>query len=720
MQGYSHFPPLPVRSHRATKMRSPTRHRSPSGCALARPHGRGCSPTVQTPVWGPPWPGQHLPTRSRRSHSPTPGGDIMSAFDPPVVPRNGHTLVVLIIARISTVHQDRRSLADQIALCERYVRDRYAGPVTFVHIQGQGSGEFLDRKELADAEAAVESGRFDLVVVEDIGRICRRNRAVDFCEMCEDADTRLIAINDSIDTSNENWRLNAFFASFKHESSNKDTSKRIRRTLINRFEQGGVLQTFPYGYAKPPGAKSDADIRIEKDADAIYEEWWSRLEEGQSYSEVADWLNSRKVPTGEWTRSKKWTGRMVARVTHNPILKGYRRRNERKCRRVNKTGRSRLVQARPEERILRHAPNLQLIDPARYDKLIAKLDAANAHCGRGRAAAKADSRAGVSRKRTVWPGQHINCGVCGRLFYWGGHGQTDHMMCAGARDYHCWNAATFDGHMAADRITRAVLAAANNLPEFDEVFRKKVEDAAGASRAGRTETLRRLERESAQVERELKNVVDALVAIGLNPTLQTRLVELEGRKAAITAERTELLGQRDDVPVLPSTKELKDRARAEVGKLAFHDPAFGRSMNELVPRVTVFPYRPLDGGAVVLRAKVEINLAPLVKPAVPMLGSLISSTVVVDLFDPPQRVAFRERVVALRSAGKTERGVAEELGLTVTAAQRAMALDRMMTAAGLTDPYQLLVAPPDGDSKFRRHRHPRYQFRPLDDSSPGS
>jgi hypothetical protein len=40
----------------------------------------------------------------------------------------------------------------------------------------------------------VESLRYDLVVVEDLGRICRRNRAVDFCEMCEDADTRLIAL----------------------------------------------------------------------------------------------------------------------------------------------------------------------------------------------------------------------------------------------------------------------------------------------------------------------------------------------------------------------------------------------------------------------------------------------------------------------------------------------------------------------------------------------
>src|SRR5262245_31522305 len=140
-------------------------------------------------------------------------------------PRRGSTLQVLVIARISTVHQDARSLEDQAALCERYVRDRYAGAVDFVHIQGRGSGEALDRQDLRDAERAVESGRFDLVVVEDLGRICRRNRAVDFCEACEDAGTRLVAINDHLDTADGGWRTHAFFASFRHELANKDTSE---------------------------------------------------------------------------------------------------------------------------------------------------------------------------------------------------------------------------------------------------------------------------------------------------------------------------------------------------------------------------------------------------------------------------------------------------------------------------------------------------------------
>ncbi len=253
----------------------------------------------------------------------------------PLRPRRGAELRVLTIARTSTVHQDVRSLGDQAAFCERHVRDRYPGPVLFTTIEGRGSGEILDRKDLAEAEAAVESGAYDLVMVEDLGRICRRSHAISFCEMCEDADTRLIAVNDSIDTARDDWRLNASFASMKHESGNTDTARRIRRSLRNRFEQGGVVQTFQYGYIKLPGAKSDDDVQKDPAAGPVYDEWFRRLENGASYAEVADWLNAEGVPTGEWARSGRWDGPMVARLTRNPILKGYRRRNERMSRRVN-------------------------------------------------------------------------------------------------------------------------------------------------------------------------------------------------------------------------------------------------------------------------------------------------------------------------------------------------------------------------------------------------
>ena len=53
------------------------------------------------------------------------------------------------------------------------------------------------------------------------------------------------------------------------------------------------------------------------------------------------------------------------------------------------------------------------------------------------------------------------------------------------------------------------------------------------------------------------------------------------------------------------------------------------------------------------------------------------------------------------------------LGLTVTAAQRAASLQRLMDQLGLTDPYVLIKEPPADYAKLRRHLHPRYCFQPL-------
>ena len=55
-------------------------------------------------------------------------------------PRRGGKLNVLAVGRISTVHQDVKSLDDQFALCRQYVQSRYAdGLIEFHVIQGRGS-----------------------------------------------------------------------------------------------------------------------------------------------------------------------------------------------------------------------------------------------------------------------------------------------------------------------------------------------------------------------------------------------------------------------------------------------------------------------------------------------------------------------------------------------------------------------------------------------------
>src|SRR5262249_42217967 len=158
----------------------------------------------------------------------------------------------------------------------------------------------------------------------------------------------------------------------------------------------------------------------------VYEEMFRRLEDGASYAEIADWLNEQKVPLPPYARSSRWTCALVSRLIHNPILKGVRVRNQKMSKRVNQTGRRKSVPAPPSERLERHCPHLEFIAPARYDRLIHLLDARNAKYRRKGLDGR-DSRKNVPKKRTVWPGQHLDCGICGRPLVYGGHGQKDHL-----------------------------------------------------------------------------------------------------------------------------------------------------------------------------------------------------------------------------------------------------------------------------------------------------
>ena len=632
---------------------------------------------------------------------------------PLLASRNGRELIVVGVARISTINQDELSLEDQEALYRSWLEAHTELPFRLIMIASQGSGECLDRKESAQLMELVEGGTIDLVITEDLARIFRRVHAHIFCELCEDFDTRLIAINDNVDTARDDWRMHSFFAVFKHESGNRDTAKRIRRSLRNRFNNGGVVQTLPYGYIKPPGAKSDQDVKKAPEAEPIYEEWFSRLERDESYAEVADWLHQKGVPRGPGCRAKRWTGPMVARITHNPILKGVRERNKKMSKRVNVTGRHKSIDAPPEELLQRACPHLAFFEPGRYDHLIHKLAVKNARFSAGRKG-KGDPRKDRPKKRTRFPGQSIDCGICGRQYVFGGHGQIDHLMCNGARDYACWNGATVDGSLATAVISKAVFSEIEALAGFDSAFLAQVNAEAQKLDKAREAQLHDLGSKLAKVNRQIGNVVEFKRDGDSSPSIRADLGALERERIQLQYQHAEALRTPTTGIVIPSIDELKQLARESFEGLASNSFEFASVMRRLIARITVFPYRLVDGGPIVLRAKFQLDLANLTTDnrLQQALQQPLERTIRVDLFEKPQRVVHREELLVRRQT-MTEREAAHALGITVAAAQRAAALDRMMTSMGLTDGYLRILAPPTDSGRVRRFLHERYRFDPL-------
>ena len=169
---------------------------------------------------------------------------MVSELKPPLTARKGRTLRILLACRVSNPgpgKQDIMSLGDQEALYRRYLSDHTALPLDVTVLSGSGSGESLERQEYVHLIELVESNQYDLVVTEDLGRIVRRIYAHLFCETCVDHRTRLIALNDHVDTCEPGWEDRSIFSAWHHERSNRDTSARLGAQHVETLRLPGSI-----------------------------------------------------------------------------------------------------------------------------------------------------------------------------------------------------------------------------------------------------------------------------------------------------------------------------------------------------------------------------------------------------------------------------------------------------------------------------------------------
>lgn len=634
-----------------------------------------------------------------------------------VTPRNGNKLVVIVVARISGCQNQKEiSLDDQIDHGKETVVPFYDGPTDWLVIATRGKGERLDRPELEQIATELRKNEADFLVMEDLGRMVRGAEAVRLCGLAVDHGTRVLSPHDGIDTIDDSWEEDVISACRDHVGHNAHTSKRIKHKKMNRFIKfGGATPCEIFGYVKPPGSKTYDDWQKDSAATPIFQEWFGILKETLNYEAVADWLNIRKVLVGNYSRRNTWNGKMVARITRNPLLKGMPGRGFRHTIKHHETGR-RISVPNPNGPKYREYPHLAHIEPVVFDEVNNLMRKANSGFGR-KLVNGLDPRFRVPRQRTRFPGQHAVCWYCGYHFVWGGNGMKEHLMCSNSREWHCWNSIGIDGEIASQRIVEAVTAELYRLDRFDEQFSELVEQAGRAGGMDLAERWRKLQGGAQAATRQKENLLAAIAEYGPKSMFHDRLEQIEITERELTRERCELdlLGRR--ALVLPrSTAELRGQLEQEFERLAIDSFEFGDLLRKLVPDFQVYLVRLIDGGHLLPRAKVKLRLASIVPDAVHAseFDRFLERELIIDLFEPPQRERIRAEAVRLDGNGLDQRQIAAQIAErpTQTAVFNALALDRAMREAGRANPYVLVMEPPADYPKLRRHRHPRYEFKP--------
>ncbi|HUQ72735.1 MAG TPA: recombinase family protein [Planctomycetaceae bacterium] len=617
---------------------------------------------------------------------------------------------------MSTDKQDEKSLADQIAYCREFLQQLTGLPCHIHVIQSQGSGEHLDRDELRELESLVEQKTWDLVICEDLGRICRRLHAVLFCELCEDCDTRAIAINDDVDTAEENWRQESFFAAMRHERYNKDTAKRIRRTHRNRFVQGGTLPKRIFGYTLPVGAKTDDQLQKDPDAEPILREIFRRLEDGAPFTEVADWLNAQGIPPGPYCRSRQWTVHMLGRLVRNPLLKGVRVRNRKMGRRINKSGRRKAIDAPPEEWLERRCPHLAFFNEPYYDHVLLLIKQRNAGRGRPKNASGADVRTNVPRKRTEFPAQHARCGICGRVLWQASlSAGRKQATCSGGLHYQCWNAIYIDTALAQQKIAEAVLREVRAIDGFGGDFQQRLSRAVDEQSSHRDGRRGDLDRRMAKFQVQIQNLTRAIGECGGSPALYTELKATEAAAQEVGFELSQLERPVASGMAIPTLEELAGLLEEQFALMLRSDPEAQRLLSCLLPEIFIRPVELCDGRTVEPQAVLQLDLQPLANR---LAGGLLPTVItprklVVNLFEECQYVQHALRLGTVEQRGERVIASGRSMGLSIGETMLARNLYRAMQARGAAGLWVPLTAPPDRNWNCRRHLHPRYQFVPL-------
>jgi hypothetical protein len=487
---------------------------------------------------------------------------------------------------------------------------------------------------------------------------------------------------------------------------------------MNRFlKSGGAMAREIYGYIVPDDAETYDDWQKDPEAAPIIQEAAKRLRATLNCSAVADWLNSESVPVGPYCQNKKWDGKMVRQFFEKTVLKGRPGRGFKTTVKHHETGR-RVAVKNPKGPKFIECPGLAHLEPDEFDALNLALAQQNAGLGRKPVNGE-DPLLGRPRKRTVFPGQHARCWYCGRQCVWGGNGMTENLMCAGARDWLCWNSIGFPGALARQAVIEAITTRLYQLDAFEAQFGEMVKAAGEAGSGGLSERWTRLLRAEEHLKREQENLKATMKAFGPVGMVQEAIAELEAKEKELSRERRLLeksQTRRLDLP--ESLSQLRDVLTREFDQQAAESPEFGDLLRKMIPEFHVFLVRLCDGGHLLPRAKVKLDLAGSFEDVdrVPGLRGLLSQDLTFDLFRPPQREQIRVEAVKLAAQKRPHRQIAQMLPgkPTATAVSNALALHRKMQELGLASPYVVVEQPPDDYSKLRRHRNGKYHFTPLD------
>ena len=201
------------------------------------------------------------------------------------------------LSRDDELQGDSNSIKNQKLILQKYADDNGFRNTRFFVDDGY-SGTTFDRPDFQRMIAEMDAGRIGTVIVKDMSRLGRDYLKVGFYTEVAfpEADVRFIAINNGVDSSNQQESDLTPFINIFNEIYAKDTSKKIRAVFKAKGQSGKPLCTNPpYGYKKDPDDKTR--WIVDDEAAAVVKEIFHLCMSGYGPTQIAKELRKRRIET---------------------------------------------------------------------------------------------------------------------------------------------------------------------------------------------------------------------------------------------------------------------------------------------------------------------------------------------------------------------------------------------------------------------------------------
>ncbi len=211
---------------------------------------------------------------------------------------------------------DSNSILNQKNMLERYSRENNFKNLR--HFTDDGySGTNFNRPAWQELMSLIDAGKVSTVIVKDMSRIGRNYLEVGMYTEVKfpQNDIRFIAINNGVDSNNQQDNDFTPFLNIINEFYVKDTSKKIRAAMKSKGESGEyVTSNPPYGYMKNP--QNPKEWIVDEEAAKVVKRIFKLCIEGNGPTIIAKMLKKEKVetPTIHWQKTRG----TISKTSENP------------------------------------------------------------------------------------------------------------------------------------------------------------------------------------------------------------------------------------------------------------------------------------------------------------------------------------------------------------------------------------------------------------------